>query len=1212
MPLGPRAPLVSRLSQRAAPVLVRLLTSATWQPRGLAAGARLAETLSRRQQRLRPLSRFARADGQRLLLHLPDLVFALRRRRRPPLEPVERDAGRRWPRPAWTAAGPSVPAIEPALAGAPEAPAALPPGPAEALPAGDSLATLPVAAAPAAGAPAPAGWPSESIPPSSPEPGAALAGALLARHAAGWTLLLAETETAALAGPAPAMPPLMLPETAPGSAAGEPAGPLLAETVDAVEAAWPLVTADPGTPSHPLARVLARLPAAPGPASGGLALIDRPPLVLARAAVAVLPTMAPAGAGPRLSRPAEVPVGPAVEPAVGPALPAIATGADDRAATPRVPAADQPAAPWPLFVQPPPVAPALLAVSGLAGAVQAAAPGYLPLPRTVARQLRPVAADLPRSPAAVHPLRPASAGMPPRSPALSRALQPATVAERAAGEMPPLPMPLTPPVLPPAVSTAELEPPLRPGYADAVAGAGRALAASAGALGRGAPAGPFGWEPAFRAPATPPLPPAGPAADEPALPTVSRSLPLISPAAPLTLVPLSPGEAGPRASGGAGPLAAGADMMHPTRSGPDAWSAGAWTPAPLPLLTGHAPLVTAGVALDRQAAGPAWLRASAVATGTPASAGSLGAATRPWPAPAGAAEQAASGSLVPLPPLVPVWLDRAARRFATSHDDDGARLPTSAAGGDRTMAQPGVAGWPEPAEPAGAIGWPGQTSAPPPLALPSLVANALLPFGPARPAAPTRAAAPLPLLLQRHQPAATVGSARGDGAAAGPAGQPAPPAGAAGALTPWWPVDPMPVEGPAAALEPPPLARARAVWPAATAQTPLALLARRPAPLVVTGGHVGAPAAAPAIAGAPQALAPVARASEAPGPASTPLPLLHARQPAGRAAETAGAADDGGAPVVAGRPPAGADRPAAPATLTAREWQPPAGDLAADDRTVLPLPAGARPGLTPPELPLLRPLPALGERAPDPRRLAAQRAEQSHGAPLPLPLRAPFEHLFRTSFADVTVHTDEAAAAATGAVGAAAMTLGPRIFFAPGRYQPETPEGGALLAHELTHVVQQRTSPLRMALKRVDGAAAQPEAAEAEREAEATESRVRELYQSGGFSAQPLPLARAVAQSARPPAEDAASFVGGDYPGGPALGTDSAPALARIADVTYSNELARAEGQDGTVAAAPPAASADGARSPVHGPELRKLANEIFALIKEQLSYERERRGRWL
>jgi hypothetical protein len=468
--------------------------------------------------------------------------------------------------------------------------------------------------------------------------------------------------------------------------------------------------------------------------------------------------------------------------------------------------------------------------------------------------------------------------------------------------------------------------------------------------------------------------------------------------------------------------------------------------------------------------------------------------------------------------------------------------------------------------------------------------------------------------------------------AGSPGAVPVAAAGPAAASAPWWPADWTPVDWapadwtpadwPAAAFEPPPLALSRAGWTLAAAvqapltravaAAPLALLARRPAPLVLTAGQAGAdvPAtAASAVAGALPARAPVARAAELPGPAAPPLSLLRPRRAAAGAAETVEAAGDGAGPAITAPPlaPAAASMPAAPAASAPRELRRLSGDRAAGAQ---PAPAGAPPGPALLALPLFQPLPSIGERAPDPRRLAAQRVEESRGAPLPLPLRAPFERLFRTSFADVTVHTDAAAAEATGVVGAAAMALGPRIFFAPGRYQPESPEGGALLAHELTHVVQQRTSPLRMALKRVDGAA-QPEAAEAEREAEATESRVRELYQGGGFDAQPLPLARAVAQPARSPVEDAASFVGGDYPGGPALGTDGAPALARIADVTYSNELARAEGQDGTAAgAATP--GADGARSPVRGPELRKLANEIYALIKEQLSYERERRGRWL
>ncbi|WP_442914460.1 eCIS core domain-containing protein [Kribbella sp. NBC_01484] len=53
------------------------------------------------------------------------------------------------------------------------------------------------------------------------------------------------------------------------------------------------------------------------------------------------------------------------------------------------------------------------------------------------------------------------------------------------------------------------------------------------------------------------------------------------------------------------------------------------------------------------------------------------------------------------------------------------------------------------------------------------------------------------------------------------------------------------------------------------------------------------------------------------------------------------------------------------------------------------------------------------------------------------------------------IHTDEYASAHAGEVGARAFTVGHDIFFAAGEYAPSTPTGRRLLAHELTHVLQQ-------------------------------------------------------------------------------------------------------------------------------------------------------------
>lgn len=78
------------------------------------------------------------------------------------------------------------------------------------------------------------------------------------------------------------------------------------------------------------------------------------------------------------------------------------------------------------------------------------------------------------------------------------------------------------------------------------------------------------------------------------------------------------------------------------------------------------------------------------------------------------------------------------------------------------------------------------------------------------------------------------------------------------------------------------------------------------------------------------------------------------------------------------------------------------------------------------------------------------------GEPLAEPVRSSMEHAMGTSFSDVRVHADGNAARSAAAVQAAAYTSGHEIVFAPGQYAPHTTAGAMTLAHELTHVVQQR------------------------------------------------------------------------------------------------------------------------------------------------------------
>ncbi len=90
------------------------------------------------------------------------------------------------------------------------------------------------------------------------------------------------------------------------------------------------------------------------------------------------------------------------------------------------------------------------------------------------------------------------------------------------------------------------------------------------------------------------------------------------------------------------------------------------------------------------------------------------------------------------------------------------------------------------------------------------------------------------------------------------------------------------------------------------------------------------------------------------------------------------------------------------------------------------------------------------------RKIAAQiDALQGGGQPLPESDRAFFEPRFGYDFSDVRVHTDARAAAAVQAVNARAFTVGRDLVFGRGAYTPHRRECRRLLAHELTHVVQQ-------------------------------------------------------------------------------------------------------------------------------------------------------------
>jgi hypothetical protein len=87
-------------------------------------------------------------------------------------------------------------------------------------------------------------------------------------------------------------------------------------------------------------------------------------------------------------------------------------------------------------------------------------------------------------------------------------------------------------------------------------------------------------------------------------------------------------------------------------------------------------------------------------------------------------------------------------------------------------------------------------------------------------------------------------------------------------------------------------------------------------------------------------------------------------------------------------------------------------------------------------------------------QLAAELIRRSRGQRLPTEVAARLSAALGTDISNAVIHTDSAAAQAAAAVNAHAFATGRDVFFGAGKYKPGTRQGDELLAHELTHVVQ--------------------------------------------------------------------------------------------------------------------------------------------------------------
>ena len=89
------------------------------------------------------------------------------------------------------------------------------------------------------------------------------------------------------------------------------------------------------------------------------------------------------------------------------------------------------------------------------------------------------------------------------------------------------------------------------------------------------------------------------------------------------------------------------------------------------------------------------------------------------------------------------------------------------------------------------------------------------------------------------------------------------------------------------------------------------------------------------------------------------------------------------------------------------------------------------------------------------------KSSKGNGSPLPGSTRSTMEQGFGVDFSGVKIHTDSQAVNMSRDLRAQAFTHGNDIYFNEGKYNPSTTEGKTLLAHELTHTVQQGASVQR-------------------------------------------------------------------------------------------------------------------------------------------------------
>ena len=239
--------------------------------------------------------------------------------------------------------------------------------------------------------------------------------------------------------------------------------------------------------------------------------------------------------------------------------------------------------------------------------------------------------------------------------------------------------------------------------------------------------------------------------------------------------------------------------------------------------------------------------------------------------------------------------------------------------------------------------------------------------------------------------------------------------------------------------------------------------------------------------------------------------------------------------------------------------------------------------------------------APPPLRLAS-------GFSLDPELRSRLEPLMGIHLGNVRLHTDSTAASLAFRLRANAFTVGQRIFFAAGKFQPQTQTKLTLLIHELTHVRQQSGGqPLQAG--RLTVTQQQTLEREAHEQEHAVLAAVPEIAGRSEIFAPRFPsqTIRQIGQPTAPSTPDpiaVASLGNAAFP----------PLLLSLASRTTAVVPLR---QESTTTATPPVPVPSPTATPTSSssgaPDLEKLSQQVYEILQRRLRIEHEQRGiqRW-